>query len=404
MDRDVYKAFSEGRIASVTVKNRLIRSATHEGLMAPDGKVTEGMLRLYKDLAEGGVGLIITGTTNIMPEGTCNGRLFDKEICLYEDAHIKEIAKIAEIVHSTDENCRIFVQLNHVGRQVTLDNHYADPVGPSLVPSPLLKKTCRMLSEEEINYITKCFSEAIVRVKQAGYDGVQLHAAHGYLLSSFLSPSTNRRNDRYGGSLKKRVRIIREIVSQAREKAGSFPILVKINCDDFIEGGINRTNFPELAREIARSGVDAIEVSGGMWDCLARTKKELGFSPLPIPEARTSINKPDEQSYFLKYVEDLSLNIPVILIGGNRNIERIEKILHQGRVDFIALSRPLICEPDLPNRWREGRGSQKADCISCNACLWSAKTAGIECLFKRSKGKWAIARKFIARDWRLFLE
>ncbi len=224
----------------------------------------------------------------------------------------------------------------------------------------------------------RSFAAAAARVWAAGFDGVQLHAGHGWLLSSFLSPYTNRRTDRYGGSVENRVNIVREIVAQTREKVGNFPIIAKVNCDDFVSGGIGRASFPELAREPQAAGMDALEVSGGMWDCLARKESELGFYPMPIPESRTRIEEPGKQSYFLPYVEDLDLNIPVILVGGNHSIERMEEIAGGGKVQFFALARPLLCQPNLPKLWKEGTASGSA-CVSCNACLIMAKFVRTTC-------------------------
>lgn len=394
MSRNAYRLFSEGKIANLNLKNRLVRSATYEAGMTEDGKVTDGMSALYKNLAEGGSGMIITGFMAVMPEG----KAVHKQACIWDDGHIDEIAKIAEVVHGSETDCMILAQLHHCGRQGLLDN---DLVAPSAVVSPLLKKSVRALSPDEITNIIKCFSEAIVRVKKAGFDGVQLHAAHGYLLSSFLSPYTNRRSDHFGGSIQNRVNIIRQIVSSAREKVGDFPLLIKMNSDDFVEGGINRDTFPELAMEVENAGVDAIEVSGGMWDCLSRSEKELGFFPLPIPESRTRINTPDKQSYFLNYAEKLNLSIPVILVGGNKNVEHLEKIMGEGKVAFLALSRPLICEPNLPNRWLDGTGSKNSECLSCNLCLLTLNDGPIQCLVKKRKLKHKDVEEMTPYLWKL---
>jgi len=240
-------------------------------------------------------------------------------------------------------------------------------------------------------------------MKALGFDGVQLHAAHGGLLSCFLSPYTNRRDDVYGGSVKNRARMVREIVSGAREKVGDFPILIKMNGTDYVPGGIGVEDLPELAQEMQSCGVDAIEVSGGMWDCLARTEEELGFRPAPAPESHTRIERPDKQSYFLKYAERLDLDIPVILVGGNRDVERLEEIVRGDKVDFVALCRPLISEPDLPQRWLEGRGKNTTDCISCNACLYDMyvhpgrpEPGLVRCVFKHDKQGYKMAQRWLA--------
>jgi 2,4-dienoyl-CoA reductase-like NADH-dependent reductase (Old Yellow Enzyme family) len=332
------------------------------------------------------------------------GKGGDRQICIYDNTHIPEIARIAEVVHASGSDCKIVAQLSYAGRQVLHDNTVAECVGPSDVPSPILRKQARELTEEEIQSIVDCYVDAIARVKKAGYDGAQLHAAHGYLLSSFLSPYTNRRHDRYGGSIEKRVAILREIITKARDSVDRFPILIKMNCTDHVAGGIDIETFPEVAKEVSALGVDAIEVSGGMWDCLIRSEKELGFFPLPIPESRTRINSLDKQSYFVGHAEKLALNIPVIVVGGHRNIEKIEEIMSRGTVDFFALSRPLISEPDLPNRWLEGRGSEKADCVSCNSCLLELKLKPLKCVLKQNRLKQNIVKNLVPRAWKLIFK
>ncbi|MHA2254173.1 MAG: oxidoreductase, partial [Candidatus Kariarchaeaceae archaeon] len=261
------------------------------------------------------------------------------------------------------------------------------------------KNKIRKLTLKEINDIVGCFVEGIVDMKNKGFDGCQLHAAHGGLLSRFLSPYTNRRYDAYGGTVSKRVRIIGDIVSKARTSVGDFPIVIKMNCTDYLTGGTDVNTFPVLAQEIERAGIDAIEVSGGMWECLFRSEEDLGFRPVPAPESHTRIKDPKKQSYFLKYVENLNLNIPIILVGGNRDVERLEKIVRRDKVDFISFSRPLIREPDLPNRWLQGRGSNSTECISCNSCIYSMykyQDKLVTCVHKSDKSIHRVAQKWLA--------
>jgi 2,4-dienoyl-CoA reductase-like NADH-dependent reductase (Old Yellow Enzyme family) len=270
---------------------------------------------------------------------------------------------------------------------------------PSETTSPISKKKFRQLTVEEIDNIVDCFVEAIMDMMNAGFDGVQLHAAHGSLLSRFLSPITNRRNDDYGGSISKRVKIIRRIVSKARQSVRDFPILIKMNCTDYLVGGTDIDSFPDLAMEIEQAGVDVIEASGGMWECLLRSEEELGFRPVPAPESHTRIGSPEKQSYFLKYAENFNVDIPIILVGGNRDVEKLEEIISQGNVDFIALSRPLIREPGLPNRWLEGRGSQRTECISCNSCIYSMHHHSdrlVTCVHKEDKALHSVAQGWLS--------
>jgi 2,4-dienoyl-CoA reductase-like NADH-dependent reductase (Old Yellow Enzyme family) len=391
MKRDKYKIFSEGRIGPLTLPNRLVRSSTWDPSILGIRRVTDQVIDLYRALAAGGVGLIITGGLPVFrerfPDEAGSGSK------TYSDLRIKGIEKMAQVVHAAGTGCKIVAQLE-VG--------YIN-AGPSEHLSPFAQEAARPLASEEIQQIVDCFVEAMLHMKKAGFDGVQLHAAHGGLLSQFLSPYTNRRTDDYGGRVHNRARIVREIVSKVREQAGNWPILIKLNCTDYVEGGVDIDTFPELAREIERSGVDAIEISGGMWDCLVRPEEELGFRPVPAPESHTRIGQPGKQSYFMKYAEKLDLNLPLILVGGNRDIERLEAILRRGTVDFVALCRPLIREPDLPKRWLEGRGSHTTNCISCNSCLYamfvhpgSPEPGLVTCLVKQDKAQYKPAQEWLA--------
>jgi 2,4-dienoyl-CoA reductase-like NADH-dependent reductase (Old Yellow Enzyme family) len=297
------------------------------------------------------------------------------------------------VVHEVSPHCKIIAQVS------------ADLPGlaPSAIESPYSTEKPRQLSIDEIDQIVECIAKAITWLQDEGFDGVQLHAAHGGLLSCFLSPYANRRRDQYGGSARNRARIIQQIVSTARTRVGGYPILIKMNCTDFLEDGIDEENLEPLALAVEAAGIDAIEVSGGHWDCLTRSEDELGFWPVPAPESHTRLKRPEKQSYFLKYAERLSLGIPLILVGGNRDVDRLEAILRQGKVDFIAFCRPLISEPDLPMRWLEGRGRSGTDCISCNSCIFEMYTSLdkgaprlVRCLMKEDRSQVAIAQKWLS--------
>ena len=360
MGRSHYRIFSPGTIAGLRLPNRLVRSATWDPCILTSRQMTEDVLTLYRNLALGGVGMIISGGFPVYRE-----RFPDEEpglaVRCYTDLRVNGLEQMAQIVHQACQECKIIAQLE-VGYLAA---------GPSSMPAHFSDEPVRELTAEEIEQIIACFVTAIADMQDAGFDGVQLHAAHGGLLSRFLSPYTNQRQDRYGGSAEKRARIVGEIVARSREQVGNYPLMIKVNCTDYLVGGIDIDNFPALAQEIVRAGVDAIELSGGMWECLVRPEEELGFRPVPAPESHTRIRKPEQQSYFLKYAKKMDLPIPVILVGGNRDIERLEAIVQGGTVDFIALCRPLIREPHLPDRWRTGVGSHLAECVSCNSCIYA---------------------------------
>ena len=351
--RDGYRVFSKGRMVNMQLKNRLVRSATAEGV-SPDGLITDAGIDLYRGLAEGGVGLIITGHMTVMPSGLAHST----QTCIYDDRFTGAIRKVADAVHQAGDGCKVVAQISHAGMQTPV----VEPVGPAAKAWPGRKAKPRALTTREVEDLIANFAQAARRVKEAGFDGVQIHGAHGYLLSSFLSAYTNTRTDDYGGSMENRVRVIGEIVEQARDLVGpDFPILIKMNSNDGVEGGIDTGSFPEVAAQIVKAGIQAVEVSGNN----------------PVRQ----FSSPDEDSYFLKGVQRLDLSVPVILTGGNRSIERLEAIAKGGAPGFFGLARPLIREPDLPNRWLEGRGDAEATCTSCNECLGAlGKDEPVRCL------------------------
>mgnify|MGYP001132829960 CR=1 FL=1 len=393
MRRDEYKIFSAGQIGNLTLSNRLVRSATWDPSIISSRKMTDEVLDLYRELALGGVGMIITGGFPAFEAGMLEAEDAGGRSPSYDDVRIEGLDRLVDVVRSARSDCKLIAQLeaSYLG------------AGPSAIGSPFTREGIRPLSTAEVHRIVDCFVEVIVDMRKCGFDGIQLHAAHGGLLSCFLSPYTNRRDDEYGGPVRNRARIVRQIVSKARETVGDFPILIKLNGTDYVEGGLDLDTFPELAQEIEDAGVDAVEVSGGMWDCLVRSEGELGFRPVPAPESHTRITSPDKQSYFLEYAEHVDLGIPVILVGGNRDVERLEEIVRRGKIDFIALCRPLISEPDLPNRWLAGRGSSGTDCISCNSCIHaqyvhpgSPEPGVTTCVLKADKQQHKLAQEWLS--------
>lgn len=333
--------FSEGQIGSLTLKNRFIRAAATESAYS-NGVPTNDYFKIMEDYASGGAGLILTGGMEVAPPGMGLVRAND-------DLYIPQLEKIVAAVHTKDETCKIMAQLWH--------NENAGPSGISWTGGGSIP----ILTVEQIQDRISRFSEAIRRVRDAGFDGTELNAHAIYFLSSFLSPITNQRTDDYGGSVENRVRIVKEIVEQAREKVGSeFPIMIKVNCDDSLDpdvpsvDGINIENFHLLAAELENAGVDAIELSGNKVVTLLRDSEYVETTEI--------------ESYFSEYSENLDVSIPVILTGGNRNLDLLEEIINRDKVDFFGFTRPLIREPDLPNRWLEG-GSIESECINCSKCF-----------------------------------
>ncbi len=326
------------------------------------------------------MGLIITGYAYVQ----ASGKAMPYQIGIDHDKLIPGLRKLTKAVHKYGNGCKIMIQLVHCGRQsLVLD----EIVAPSAITEQMSNKTPREMTVKEIEETVNAFAESARRAKEAGFDGIQVHAAHGYLLSEFLSPYTNKRTDEYGGGLENRIRIVEIIYKRMVERVGKdFPILIKMNVDDHLEGGINLGESIKIAERLSKIGFDAIETSGAMWEVILRNKEELGWTPAFNPEARVDIRSKDKEAYYLPYAREIKkvIDIPLILVGGIRSLDIIEHILAEGSADFIALCRPLIQEPDLPKRWLQGIGGLTCDCISCNGCTGSAISGGVHCIQKKN--------------------
>ena len=365
MNRDHSMLFSPARIGSLVVPNRFVRSGTAEIAAALLGEFTEEDIASYRRLARSGIGLLIVGGPAVLPLAACESSIDAWDYC-YDSGSIAGTQRLLGAIREEAPDCKILAQLE-CNALIAGDR----PAAPSPVQSPFYHERFRELSSSEIEALIAAFVETIVRMDVEGFDGVQLHAAHGGALWYFLSPRGNWRDDKYGGSVENRVRIVAEIVQGVRQRIGAFPILIKANCIDHLEGGIDKELFAVTARELERVGIDAIEVSGGTWDSLTRSEAELGFRPIPAAESRTGILAPENQAYYRSFIEGLSLSIPLILVGGIRNVDVAEAVVEDGVADFVAMCRPLIREPDLVDRWKRGEGSAEAECIACNACIHS---------------------------------
>ncbi|MFX1337866.1 MAG: NADH:flavin oxidoreductase [Promethearchaeota archaeon] len=358
--------FSPGKIGNIEIKNRIVRSATYTRSATDDGYVTDAMIKYYTDLAKGGTGLIITGIISIDLPGKA-GR---GQACMFDDSFISGQKNLVGAIHDYSD-VKIAAQLSHAGRQT------GNPVGPSAIMYKVSKKIPRELSNEEVKEVIKNFVNAARRAYESGYDMVQLNAGHGWLLTNFLSPYTNNRTDEYGGDTKNRCRILVDIYNQFRDELGKdFPIFLKLQTNDFVEGGITIEEGIEITKIMIDTGYDAIEPSGGSGDTLLTPGKNY---PSII------IKEPDDENYFLpnvKAIKPVMKDRPIILMGGVRNPLKAEKLLQEKTIDFIAMSRPLIYEPDLPNRWKSGDLSPPF-CTSCNQCYMSVLSGPVQCPIKK---------------------
>jgi 2,4-dienoyl-CoA reductase-like NADH-dependent reductase (Old Yellow Enzyme family) len=317
---------------------------------------------LYRELAVGGVGLIVSGHSYVQHP---LGRASVNQNALYDDRFIEGYRRLADMVRA--EGAAFVLQISHAGRQTPQDwPDHLTPVAPSAVREGQTGRTPRALTDEEIWSLIDAYVAAMARAKAAGCDGVQLHIAHGYLLSAFLSPHTNRRTDAWGGSLENRCRILQEIVTRGRRAVGPvFPVLAKVNTTDGFagEGYLTLADVVTAVRWLAAWGVNAVEVSGGH-------REAKGVM------SRTDVETPEQEAYFAGAARAVkaAMDVPVILVGGLRSLSVMEQVVASGTADLVALSRPFVCEPDLVNRLRAGQAG--AICSSCNACF---NPAGLQC-------------------------
>ncbi len=362
--------FDSVAIGKVNIPNRLVRSATWEGMCEESGRPTTRLNELYRRLAEGKVGLIVSGYTYVRPEG----KQLPGKMGIYSDDLISSLRELTDAVH--DAGGLVFCQLVHAGGQASSRVTGTQPVAPSAVDFPTYTETPRELDPKEIEDIVKAFGEGARRAREAGFDGVQIHGAHGYLVNQFLSPLTNRRTDSYGGSLENRLRFLREVYQAIREQVGdSCPVAIKLTASDNLPGGFEIEDAVKVSSELEKFGIDAIEVSSG-------TNASGENNPV-----RRGIDMPEQEGYNTGFAYRIkkAVAIPVMTVGGLRSTRVIENQLNEGFADFFALSRPLIREPDLPEKWKT-QPSHKATCISCNGCFVPGrKEGGIYCVVEKQE-------------------
>lgn len=339
-------------IGGLTIKNRFVRSATAERLAKKDGSVDAKMVSLYKALAEGGTGLIITGHAFVRLDGKANARMSGID----SDDKIPGWREVTRVVHAA--GAKIAIQINHAGRQTSEATSGHPPIAPSPIPMPGGGAPPRELTSPEILEIVAAYGRAARRAMEAGFDAVQLHGAHGYLISQFNSPYLNRRTDEWGGSPENRRRFVLAVYDAARKAVGeAFPIFIKINAADLVEGGLEPEESARIAAELVEKGLCAVEISGGIGDVWEQC-------------IRPGVRPGKNEAYFEGYAKTFrkAIRVPLILVGGMRSPAVMERVVAEGVADFVALCRPLIREPDLPARILAGQ-DRPAACVSCNKCM-----------------------------------
>ena len=322
-----------------TIKNRFFKSAMSEGMGTKNFQPKKNIATLYKRWAEGGTGLIITGNIMVDPKGTAEpgNIVFDKNSNM---EILKNWAKQGQ-----QHGAKVMVQLNHPGKQVP-KTIAKETVAPSAVPLGnglnKLFSTPRVLTTSEVEELVQKFVTSAKVAKEAGFSGVQIHAAHGYLISQFLSPHDNRRTDKYGGSLENRMRFLKEIYLGMREELGKdFTIGIKINSTDFKEDGLTEEDSLKTIIELANLGLDFVEISGGTYE---------------RPAMMGATSKSTNQVFFAEYSKKLKqkIEIPVVVTGGIRSINAMNTLLNDNTTDFIGIARPLTIDPNIPNKIKQG--------------------------------------------------
>lgn len=332
------RLFDSVKLGNLHIKNRIVRSATWENLAENDGSIGEDTYEIYRELAKGGVGTIITGFTSVSADDFYFGgmmRLSDNKL-------IPQYKKLVKIIHA--EDCAAISQL-------ALGAFYKNyvEIGEN------------ELSTAEVENIIKMFVDAAIRAEICGFDGVQIHAAHFFFLSRFISSKINHRTDKFGGSTENRAQILLEILRGIKKSAPKLHVTIKINSSDFVYGGLEENESLKICKMLEAAGIDSIEVSGN------------GTSVRGI---KAGVN----EGYFADFAAKLAeeVKIPVICVGGWRSLEVMERILNETKIELLSLSRPLICEPDLPKKFLSGVKNSK--CVSCNACY---STPAHRCRFAR---------------------
>lgn len=376
--------FENTNIKTLDLKNRLVRSATHEGMSDENGFPTRDLFKLYERLAKGGIGLITTGFAFVCRDGKSP---FIGMQGIDSDEHIPKYHELVEHVHQ--HGTKIAMQIVHCGRQTTKEAIGMQPLAPSPVRDQSLFVMPREMTDKDIERIIEAFAQACRRVRESGFDAVQIHGAHGFLVNQFLCPHTNRRKDKWGGTLENRMRFVEELYDRCRRQVGEdYPIFIKINAYDNMKKGLKIEESVVMAEMMEEMGFDGIEVSSGIgedgfstfrgdvpievfldeWDMYKNKNplfrfvmKHFGRKMIKPPPLTQAFNRES-----VRTIKE-AIDIPLFLVGGITDHEAMEQIVKSGDADYISLSRALIADPKFPEKIRQG-SRKPSECIHCNYC------------------------------------
>jgi 2,4-dienoyl-CoA reductase-like NADH-dependent reductase (Old Yellow Enzyme family)/NADPH-dependent 2,4-dienoyl-CoA reductase/sulfur reductase-like enzyme len=366
------KLFSPFKIGSLSMENRMVMSPMETHLCDKEGFVTEELIAYYKVRALGGVGYITLENTAVDPAGRVN----DGMLCIYDDKFISGLKKLADSIHAVGG--KVVIQLSHAGKESLPYFTGLKPVAPSAIPSPLTKEMPMELTVEAINAIINKFAEGADRAVKAGFDGVEIHMAHGYLVNQFLSPESNVRTDDYGGDTARRSRFAREIVESIRRRVpGEYPIICRISADEYTDTGLKLEESREIAKILERAGASAIHVSACNY--------ASAFFNIPCYYL--------EEGCFVHLAAGIKsvAKVPILAVGRILNPAMAENILQENKADLIVLGRTLIADPHFPNKVKEGKLDDVRPCISCNRCIESISDKKLVCTVNPYIGKEGIS-------------
>jgi 2,4-dienoyl-CoA reductase-like NADH-dependent reductase (Old Yellow Enzyme family)/thioredoxin reductase len=349
------KLFAPGRIGSLELPNRIVFAATSSELADKDGFVGDDLVEYYAERARGGTGLIVVEATYVEQEG----KRLHHNAMLHDDCFIPGLRKVVGAVHA--EGARIALQLNHGGRESIPDVSGSVPLAPSPIPSQFTGVGDAVIPKEltvgEIDRIVERFAEAARRSRDAGFDAVELHGAHGYLIGEFLSPDSNKRVDAYGGSVRGRAYFCVRLIQAIKARLGAdYPVIVRMNGRDHVPHGLELDDAIEMAVMFEAAGADSISVSGGV---------HASHPYMVVPGMSV------DRGCYVSYADAIRsrVEVPVMVVGRINTPELAEQILEHGQADFICLSRALIADPYFPAKAKAGRIETIAPCIACNECI-----------------------------------
>lgn len=368
---DYKKLFVKGKIGRLELKNRIVMPAMGTGFASSTGEASDEIIKYYEARARGGCGLIITEVTRVDED---TGIATSNQLCATDGKHIPRLTRLADAVHRYDT--KIFLQLHHPGRETPSHLlHGKQIVAPSPIPCSVIGETPRELTTEECDALVKKFISAAYIAKAAGIDGVELHAAHGYLINQFLSPTTNQRTDKYGGDFVNRLRFLTDIVIGIRYTCGpDFPISVRLSADEFVEGGLKLPDSVKIARHLESIGVQAINVSSGTYESGATVIEPYSF----------------EEGWKKHLAKEIKANvkIPVIAVNNIKHPKVAEQLLEEDVCDFVGIARGQLVDPEWANKAKYGREAYLRKCIGCLYCFKIANTGrAVQCTVNPCVGR-----------------